>query len=133
MTGHQRGENPFATKDEMFKAFIASLKPYFQSNKLAMVLFQFPPWFDCTKEHVNYLRYCREKMGNIPVALEFRNQTWFYPQYRENTLRFMKDEHWIHSICDEPQAGVGSVPTVLQATNKEKLSSGCMGAMSRHG
>ncbi|MBS4208516.1 DUF72 domain-containing protein [Bacillus sp. FJAT-50079] len=120
MTGHQRGEQQHATKEEMFQAFIASLEPYVQYNKLAMVLFQFPPWFDCTKEHVSYLRYCREKMGNFPVALEFRNQTWFYPQYLENTLRFMEGERWIHSICDEPQAGIGSVPTILQATSKEK-------------
>ncbi len=120
MTGHQRGDIPYSTKEEMFLAFNQSLDPYIESEKLAMVLFQFPPWFDCTKENVAYLRYCREKMGDIPLALEFRNQTWFYPQYRASTLRFMEEENWIHSICDEPQAGMGSVPTVLTPTNKEK-------------
>ncbi|MBW8349889.1 DUF72 domain-containing protein [Bacillus sp. IITD106] len=120
MTGHQRGEIPFANKDEMYEAFLLSIQPFIQSGKLAMVLFQFPPWFDCTKENVAYLRYCREKMREIPIALEFRNQTWFYPQYKENTLRFMEEEGWIHSICDEPQAGLGSVPTILHSTNKEK-------------
>ncbi|MBS4220843.1 DUF72 domain-containing protein [Bacillus sp. FJAT-49711] len=120
MTGHQRGEIPFATKDEMFEAFLLSIQPFIKSGKLAMVLFQFPPWFDCTKENVAYLRYCREKMQDTPVALEFRNQTWFYPQYKESTLRFMEDEGWIHSICDEPQSGLGSVPTILHPTNKDK-------------
>ncbi|MCJ8009433.1 DUF72 domain-containing protein [Lederbergia wuyishanensis] len=120
MTGHQRGEIPFASKEEMFDAFLLSSQPFVKSGKLAMVLFQFPPWFDCTKENVAYLRYCREKMHDIPVALEFRNQTWFYPQYKESTLRFMEEEGWIHSICDEPQAGLGSVPTILHSTNKEK-------------
>jgi uncharacterized protein YecE (DUF72 family) len=33
----------------------------------------------------------------------------------------MKEEKWIHSICDEPQSGEGSVPTVLQTTNLEKV------------
>lgn len=47
MTGHKRGEIPFHSKDEMFTAFKDSLQPYVESNKLAMVLFQFPPWFDC--------------------------------------------------------------------------------------
>ncbi|MBS4195232.1 DUF72 domain-containing protein [Lederbergia citri] len=120
MTGHQRGEIPFANNDEMFEAFILSIQPFIQSGKLAMVLFQFPPWFDCTKENVGYLRYCREKMQDIPIALEFRNQTWFYPQYKESTLQFMEEEGWIHSICDEPQVGLGSVPTILHSTNKEK-------------
>ncbi|MFD1708634.1 DUF72 domain-containing protein [Siminovitchia sediminis] len=120
MTGHQRGEIPFSSKEEMFQAFKQSLIPFVDSGKLAMVLFQFPPWFDCRKEHVAYLRYCREKMENYPIALEFRNQSWFSAGFREQTLRFMEVEGWIHSICDEPQAGEGSIPVVLQATHKEK-------------
>lgn len=60
MTGHQRTDIPFETRAEMFQAFIDSLKPYRKANKLAMVLFQFPPWFDCKKENVNYLRYCKK-------------------------------------------------------------------------
>ncbi|WP_313431048.1 DUF72 domain-containing protein [Siminovitchia terrae] len=120
MTGHQRGEIPFSSKEEMFDAFKESLAPSKGSGKLAMVLFQFPPWFDCKRENVAYLRYCREKMTGYPVALEFRNQSWFSTRFRSQTLGFMEAEGWIHSICDEPQAGEGSVPTVLQATNKEK-------------
>ncbi|GIN19818.1 MAG TPA: DUF72 domain-containing protein [Bacillus bacterium] len=120
MTGHQRGDIPFSSKEEMFAAFKESILPYKESGKLGMILFQFPPWFDCNKENVAYLRYCREKMGQFPVALEFRNQSWFSAKFRSQTLRFMESERWIHSICDEPQAGEGSVPTVLKATNEEK-------------
>lgn len=119
MTGHERGDIPFSTKEEMFAAFKLSLEGFKQSEKLAMVLFQFPPWFDISKENVDYLRFCRDQMAGIPVALEFRNQTWFYPQFKDRTLQFMQDEGWIHSVCDEPQAGLGSVPTILQATNHE--------------
>lgn len=118
MTGHLRGEIPYASKEEMFSAFIDSIQLFKDSGKLAMVLFQFPPWFDCRKSHVQYLRYCRDKMKDFPAALEFRHQSWFYPQYREKTLAFMKAENWIHSICDEPQAGSGSIPTVLETTNE---------------
>lgn len=121
MTGHQRGEIPFDNKKEMFHAFKDSLTPYIEAKKLAMVLFQFPPWFDCKKENVQYLRWCKQEMGEIPCALEFRHQSWFWPAYHESTLGFMEKEQWIHSICDEPQAGDGSVPTVLQATTKDKV------------
>ncbi|MCY8835756.1 DUF72 domain-containing protein [Bacillus atrophaeus] len=120
MTGHQRGEIPFETKEEMFDAFKVSLTPYLHTNKLAMVLFQFPPWFDCKKENVAYLRWCKQQMGSIPCALEFRHRSWFSPQFYEQTLSFMKAEGWIHSVCDEPQIGEGSVPTVLKATDKNK-------------
>lgn len=121
MTGHERGEIPFASKDEMFVAFKDSLGPYLESKKLAMVLFQFPPWFDCKKQNVDYLRWCKDRMGDVPCALEFRHQSWFKPQFREKTLQFMKDENWIHSICDEPQAGEGSIPTVLDTVNRDKV------------
>ncbi len=52
-----------------------------------------------------------------PESLEFRHQSWFSPAYRERTLAFMKEQGWIHSICDEPQSGEGSVPVVLEATD----------------
>lgn len=119
MTGHQRGPIPFENKKEMFAAFIDSLSPY--QEKLAMVLFQFPPWFDCKKENVDYLRWCKQEMGDIPCALEFRHQSWFTSEYIDKTIQFMKNENWIHSICDEPQAGSSSIPTVLEITSKEKV------------
>lgn len=119
MTGHQQGIEPFETREKMFRAFNDSLKPYQDAGKLAAILFQFPPWFDCKKKNVNYLRYCKQMMGNIPVALEFRNQSWFSDEYRTSTLSFMKEEGWIHTIADEPQAGDGSIPIVPVATNSE--------------
>jgi len=96
----------------MFQAFKESLSPYQESGKLAAVLFQFPPWFDCRKEKVAYVRYCKKMMDEIPAALEFRHQSWFSSDYRERTLSFMKNEGWIHSVADEPQSGEGSVPLV---------------------
>ncbi|MBS4173953.1 DUF72 domain-containing protein [Bacillus sp. FJAT-49736] len=120
MTGHERGNIPYSTKEEMFRAFLQSIKPYEEAKKLAMVLFQFPPWFQCTKANVQYLRFCKQMMEDVPVALEFRHQSWFTPQFKEGTLSFMEKEGWIHSICDEPQAGEGSVPTILKTTHSEK-------------
>ncbi|WHY85285.1 DUF72 domain-containing protein [Neobacillus novalis] len=121
MTGHMRGEIPFETKQAMFNAFKESLVPYIETNKLAMTLFQFPPWFDCKRENVEYLRWCKSEMADLPSALEFRHQSWFAPQYRQKTLEFMQTEKWIHSICDEPQSGEGSIPTILKTTNPDKV------------
>ncbi|AMA71506.1 DUF72 domain-containing protein [Aneurinibacillus thermoaerophilus] len=118
MTGHLRGENPFESIGEMFDAFKNSIVPLREAGKLKAVLFQYPPWFDCTRKNVDILRYTKDKMEDIPVALEFRHQSWFAPKMRERTLAFMEKDGWIHSICDEPQAGVGSVPTVLHATDR---------------
>ncbi|MFC5702557.1 DUF72 domain-containing protein [Cohnella faecalis] len=116
LTGHQRG-GVAADQSELFGAFRESLQPVLEAGKLTAALFQYPPWFDCTRANVEMLKEARKRMEGIPCALEFRHQSWFRPEYREKTLAFMAGEDWIHSVCDEPQAGEGSVPTVLQATN----------------
>lgn len=112
MTGHQRGKPSHESTDAMFEAFIASIRPLREAGKLKAVLFQYPPWFDCTRANVDELRRAKERMGETPLALEFRNQSWFAEGMRERTLAFMEREGWAHSICDEPQAGAGSVPIV---------------------
>lgn len=117
MTGHLRDKNPFPDRETMFNAFRDAVQPAVEAGKLQSVLFQYPPWFDCTRENVTSLRWAKEAMGDLPVALEFRHQSWFTPQMRERTLTFLHKEGWIHSICDEPQAGDGSVPAVLKATH----------------
>ena len=119
MTGHLRGKNPFASEDEMFGVFIDSIQPVIAAGKLKAVLFQYPPWFECRREEVDKLRYAKKRFGDIPAALEFRHQSWFAPEMRDRTLSFMEEEGWIHSICDEPQAGEGSVPAVLHPTHSE--------------
>ncbi|RZT21829.1 DUF72 domain-containing protein [Fictibacillus sp. BK138] len=121
MTGHSRGKLPFDSVKQMFEAFIQSVEPVITSGKLEMVLFQYPPWFDCKKENVQVLRFAKEMMGDIPVALEFRNQTWFSEEMKEKTLRFIDEEGWIHTVCDEPQAGIGSIPIVMHTTSDKTL------------
>ena len=56
MTGHLRGEIPFESKNDMFNAFIECANEFKRYGKLAMVLAQFPPWFDCQGKMCNI--YC---------------------------------------------------------------------------
>jgi uncharacterized protein YecE (DUF72 family) len=121
MTGHSRGKIPFDSVQQMFEAFKQSIAPVIEADKLEMVLFQYPPWFDCKKENVQILRLAKEMMEDIPVALEFRNQSWFTDEMEEKTLAFIEEEGWIHTVCDEPQAGSGSVPIVMHATKEKTL------------
>jgi len=104
----------------VFGAFRSAFEPMVRAGKLRAFLFQYPPWFDCTRENVAALRRAKTLMGDLPVALEFRHQSWFVPDMRERTLEFMAREGWMHSVCDEPQAGLGSVPIVPVPTNPER-------------
>ena len=90
MTGHLRDELPFETKNDMFNAFRACLDVFRKHEKLAMVLVQFPPWFDCQTKNVNYIHYIKQQLANYPVAIEFRNQSWYSAQMKDKTLVFLK-------------------------------------------
>ena len=120
MTGHHRGRLPYESEEEMFRLFRLSVSPMLEAGKLPMILAQYPPWFDCTKENVGVLRKMREYLEGLDVAVEFRHQSWYSEKYREGTLDFLREQRFIHSVCDEPQAGEGSIPFVPEATRQDK-------------
>lgn len=121
MTGHQREDLPFETRNDMFNAFIECANCFQKHGKLAMVLVQFPPWFDCSAKDVQYIRYIKQQLGHFPVAIEFRNQTWYANDMKDKTMQFLRSHELIHTVCDEPQAGSGSVPLVPIATADKVL------------
>ncbi|MGC5324764.1 DUF72 domain-containing protein [Brevibacillus sp. SYSU BS000544] len=121
MTGHQRGSQEQGDRTELFRRFEESIQPLVASNKLKMILFQYPPWFDCKREHVNYIRYCVQHFSRYPVAVELRHQSWFEESLRDKTLAFLREVGAIHVVCDEPQIGTGCVPIVAETTSS-KLS-----------
>ncbi len=121
MTGHHRGELPYASVDEMYNLFRLSVTPLQEAGKLAMILVQFPPWFDCTKENVDEIRTVCDKLHGFDIAVEFRHQSWYSPSFRGKTLDFLHKLNVIHSVCDEPQAGDGSIPLVAHTTRADKV------------
>lgn len=118
ITGHQRGE---VTVDlsELFRQFEESIQPLVNAGKLKALLFQYPPWFDCTRENVQYVQMCRQAFADYSVAVEFRHRSWFDERFWEKTLSFLSQIGATHVLCDEPQAGDGSVPIVVAVTEKK--------------
>ncbi|KGL37484.1 hypothetical protein BMT55_09230 [Listeria newyorkensis] len=118
MTKHKEWQQYYDSETEMYRRFMDAIAPMSESGRLKAILFQFPPYFGCTKENVTYLRAVREKMGDLPLAIEFRNKTWYTETNEPQTLALLKDLGFIHTVVDEPQVGNGSVPIVLRATNE---------------
>ena len=106
------------TRQILVDQFKTMLQPLKDENKLAMVLVQFPPWFDCTVQNIKYIRYIRAQLEAFPVCVEFRHQSWFNKSFKEETLAFLTQQNIIHAVCDEPQVGQGSVPMVNRITNE---------------
>ncbi|NYF26172.1 DUF72 domain-containing protein [Sporosarcina sp. JAI121] len=121
MTGHHRGELPYESIDKMYDLFRLSVTPLREAGKLAMILVQFPPWFDCTKGNVEEIRFVCSKLAGFDIAVEFRHQSWYSPEYLDRTLAFLERLNVIHSVCDEPQAGLGSIPLVPITTRSDKV------------
>lgn len=121
MTGHLREENPYESAKKMFEAFRESIHIFQEAGKLALVLVQFPPWFDCQQKNVQYIRYIKQQLADFPVAIEFRNRTWYSEDFMEGTLNFLREQQLFHTVCDEPQAGEGSVPLVPIPTGDRVL------------
>jgi uncharacterized protein YecE (DUF72 family) len=120
ITRHMRNEGTqTASVTEWIKRFEDSIQPLVQAGKCKALLLQFPPWFDCRREHVQYIQYCVQALRSYPLAVEFRHQSWFSAPYREKTLSFLRDQGVTHVCCDEPQAGPGSVPIVIAVTQPD--------------
>ena len=105
----------------MFHQFKLSVDPMRSAGKLAMILVQFPPWFDCKRENVDQIRNIRRQLEGYDVAIEFRHQSWYAQTMQEGTVSFLKELNFIHTVCDEPQAGEGSVPLIAVSTRNDKV------------
>lgn len=121
LTGHASIEDYADTRLQLIEQFNLMIRPMVEENKLAMVLIQFPPWFDCNTTNINYILYLKEYLIEMPLAIEFRNDSWFETGMLENTLSFLHDNGFIHSVCDEPQSGHGSIPFVNRVSHRTAL------------
>jgi uncharacterized protein YecE (DUF72 family) len=109
---------PPDTGDELWRRFLDDvLLPLDSAGKLGVVLFQFPPWFGPRRDNRDYIVEAKERLGQFPMAVEFRNGAWMTePEDQERTLKFL-EKHKITYVCvDEPQGFKSSVPPVVAAT-----------------
>jgi uncharacterized protein YecE (DUF72 family) len=84
---------------EAFDNFLASIKPLIEEERLSAVLAQFPYSFYANENNNNYLRTFKERMGEIPLVVEFRNVRW----HNQQSLNFLKDNEIGYCVVDEPK------------------------------
>lgn len=102
---------------EMARAMVDALKPLRDARKLGFIVFQFPPWFTCKSANRDYLLHCRESMGELPIAVEFRHGSWLSPRNTPETFAFLREHRITYIACDEPQYGTQvTAPFLPEAT-----------------
>jgi uncharacterized protein YecE (DUF72 family) len=102
--------------EELWERFRSAIQPLRDAGKLGVVLFQFPPWFVYRPSNFDHILACQRILGGCPIALEFRNRTWFDGKHREEVLDFERRNGLAHVVADEPQGFPSSIPALWEVT-----------------
>ncbi|WP_412989543.1 DUF72 domain-containing protein [Pediococcus siamensis] len=122
MTLHDAADVDDYLSDEhrlAFTEFRKMVRPLVKRQQLKTILFQFPPYFNCVTENIRYLRDVRVLMGDLPIAVEFRNASWYDPAVRDETMLYLKKLKMTHVSVDEPRTVQNGVPLVATVTNPQ--------------
>ncbi len=96
-----------------FAQFVEALTPLMEQGKFGCVLLQFPYSFHATPENRDYLRLCRQWLGDLPAVVEFRNARWL----SEETYALLRELGLGFCCVDEPRLK-GLIPPVARVTAK---------------
>jgi uncharacterized protein YecE (DUF72 family) len=89
--------------DTLGERFREALYPLSQANKLGVIVFQFPPWFQYKTMNLDYILRCKELMEGYKLAIEFRDGSWFMPKRFSAVLDFLRKHELTYITVDEPQ------------------------------
>ncbi|OGW36303.1 MAG: hypothetical protein A2Y97_09555 [Nitrospirae bacterium RBG_13_39_12] len=99
--------------------FRETLSPLKKTDKLGMLVFQFPPWFQYRTMNLDYIRKSKELMKGLPIAVEFRHGSWLTNSSIGTTLGFLRENQLTYITADEPQYGsLATVPFIPEATTE---------------
>jgi len=103
---------------ELWRAFRAVLEIVRASGKLGAVHFQFAPWVAFHPKSFDYIEHCRAMLAGFPLAIEFRNRTWFDgDKHTARTLAFERENGLANVVVDEPQGISNTIPAVWEMTD----------------
>jgi uncharacterized protein YecE (DUF72 family) len=108
---HEREAEEGGGTAENFKLFRQALQPLIDEGKFGAVLAQFPNSFKPTPENRDYLEVFRDRMGDLPVVVEFRNAAWV----TDDTMDLLRQNNLGYCAVDEPRMK-GLIPPIAVAT-----------------
>ena len=103
---HQRDDNA-----PIFKAFCQVLEPIIAAGKLGCILAQFPYSFGFNRGNWDYLGLFKERLGELPMVIEFRNAQWL----RSEVFDWLRHHKLGFCCVDEPPLP-NLLPPIVEAT-----------------
>ena len=82
-----------------FASFVQMLHPFIDAHKLGCVLAQFPYSFSFNSHNQDYVKLFRERLGDLPLVVEFRNAQWIKPE----VFDFLRSHNLGFCCVDEPE------------------------------
>jgi uncharacterized protein YecE (DUF72 family) len=107
---------PVELQAEVWRQFHDALVPLQESVKMGAVLLQFAPWVRPARHTPAMLARARERLGDLPIAVEFRHPSWLDPRLRERLWSQLRDNEMTYVVVDTPPRTETSVPMVAAVT-----------------
>jgi len=104
-------------RDEAWRLFVDAVRPLHAVNKLGAVFLQYPSWVRPAEHSAEMLARARRRLGDLPIAVEFRHGDWLSRSHRERTLAMLRENGMSYVIVDEPQGFASSVPPATAVTS----------------
>jgi len=112
---------PSEIRDEAWRIFADAVSPLQETGKLGAVFLQYPSWVRPASHSPEMLARARRRLGELPIAVEFRHGDWLSSANRERTLAMLRENEMSYVVVDEPQGFASSVPPERAVTSR-KLS-----------
>jgi uncharacterized protein YecE (DUF72 family) len=110
---------PHEIRDEVWRLFLRAVEPLREAGKLGAVLLQFAPWIRPSKHTPQLLARVRERLGDIPGAIEFRHPSWLEPRLRERLWSQLRELRLTYVVADTPPGTPTSLPIAPAVTTPD--------------
>ena len=108
---------PREVREEAWRLFADAIRPLHDEGKLGAVFLQFPSWVRPAAHSPEMLARARRRLGDLPIAVEFRHHAWLAPAQRDRTMGLLRDNEMSYVVVDEPQGFASSVPPDTAVTS----------------
>jgi uncharacterized protein YecE (DUF72 family) len=110
---------PREIRDEVWRLFSRAVEPLHEAGKLGAVLLQFAPWIRPAKHTPQLLARVRARLGDLPIAVEFRHPSWLAPKLRERLWGQLRDQRLTYVVADTPPGTPTSLPVAPAVTTPD--------------
>ncbi len=105
--------------DAVWETFRDAIMPLHSAGKLGAVFLQFPRWVFPSNEARDAILEAKERLADIPMAVEFRAASWFNEKNAGRTVEFLDRNQVPFVMVDEPQGTRSSLPPVVAVTSPQ--------------